>query len=167
MSVSPARAPDYAEAIGAWRLWLPVETPEGIRLRSLFHDTVWPPRVPLRATCLAPRGAWPLGRLGRRRAAGHEAPEARCTCGLYAAHPDLLLEHLAAEPARYVVGRVFLWGRVVECERGWRAELAYPAHLYVAASARDVGRRCAALAVYGVPVEEAEGASLERLLPAA
>jgi hypothetical protein len=30
-----------------------------------------------------------------------------------------------------VLGRVSLWGEVVECERGYRASHAYPAALYV------------------------------------
>jgi hypothetical protein len=32
---------------------------------------------------------------------------------------------------RHVIGRVMLWGEVVECEHGWHAACAYPAHLYV------------------------------------
>lgn len=57
----------------------------------------------------------------------HVAPHASCTCGIYAAHrPDQ-----CAGYGKYVVGRVSLWGSVVPGDKGWRAELAYPAELFV------------------------------------
>jgi hypothetical protein len=34
-----------------------------------------------------------------------------------------------------VIGRVALWGSVVEGQRGWRGEVAYPIELFVPASA--------------------------------
>jgi hypothetical protein len=57
-----------------------------------------------------------------------------------------------------VIGRVALWGSVVECAHGWRASLAYPAQLYVPLLPR--GRHAAHarqfaldLTEYGVPVD--------------
>jgi hypothetical protein len=45
-----------------------------------------------------------------------------------------------------VLGRVLLWGSVVECDHGWRAEYAYPAALYLSARGPEVtpGYRSAA-----------------------
>ena len=39
-----------------------------------------------------------------------------------------------------MLGRVSLWGSVVECEQGWRAERAYPAGLYLPAFAASASR---------------------------
>jgi hypothetical protein len=55
-----------------------------------------------------------------------------------------------------VIGRVSLWGLVVECERGWRAQLAYPERLFVGCGPRardDVHIRAADALErnYGVP----------------
>jgi hypothetical protein len=57
-----------------------------------------------------------------------------------------------------VIGRVSLWGSIVECEDGWRASHAYPERLYVPLrSESDNGRDARAIAheltAYGVPVE--------------
>ena len=56
--------------------------------------------------------------------AGHDAPHASCGCGYsaYYALPDP--PDLPAPEA--VWGAVVAWGRVVECERGFRAEFARP-----------------------------------------
>jgi hypothetical protein len=73
-----------------------------------------------------------------------------------------------------VIGRVFLWGSVVECERGWRAARAYPAQLYlplgrhgrlsfVARRAADAEELALALRAYGVPVELVACASVGKL----
>ena len=73
-------------------------------------------------------------------AALHESPASDCRCGVYGAI-DL------AEAARYldtvgpvgepvafsVIGRVSLWGTVVEATAGYRASHAYPSALYVPA----------------------------------
>jgi hypothetical protein len=69
---------------------------------------------------------------------------------------------------RHVIGRVMLWGEVVECEHGWHAACAYPAHLYVprVAAVDDpaVEKIAAGLGVYGVPVEYiSEDVALEPL----
>jgi hypothetical protein len=40
-----------------------------------------------------------------------------------------------------VLGRVLLWGAVVECDHGWRAECAYPAALYLSAGGPDLTHR--------------------------
>jgi hypothetical protein len=53
-------------------------------------------------------------------------PHFTCTCGLHAVNdPDHLRQ--SRDPA--VLGTVSLWGRIVEHERGFRAELGYPQRL--------------------------------------
>ena len=57
--------------------------------------------------------------------AEHEAPQLRCTCGVYAARS---IQHLRTFGyMRFgIYGEVWLWGTVVEHEQGWRAQYAYP-----------------------------------------
>lgn len=74
---------------------------------------------------------------------GCEAPAERCRCGIYAFRdPEHLLLHVqgwysdphlfaATTIERVVLGAVALWGTVIEHERGYRAEYAYPLGLWV------------------------------------
>jgi hypothetical protein len=157
-------APDFAAAIVGWRAWLVVERPAGLRLASVVQPTVWEPRHELRSDCLANhRRLWAFG---RRRPGRHSAPEAWCTCGIYASTdaevagqyfltPDVERPKVVAG----VIGLVSLWGRVLACSRGWRAEYAYPARICVPIRAEDVSglngveELAFSLAEYGVPVE--------------
>ncbi len=145
--------PDYVEPVVGWRVWFTREDQGRARLRSLFHDLCWPVREPLAAACL--RRRLPL----RRR--DHPAPAASCQCGIYAASLERVASYLepgwARERSDPVVGRVSLWGTVVECEQGWRASLAYPERLYVPMlDAPGHESRAARVALdltdYGVPV---------------
>lgn len=115
----------FGEAITGWRTWNLSETPPA---GPLLHpvgpgvDTWWPGRA-LRARC----GATPILSLFRPP---HDAPDPRCTCGIYAARSLQALDRpRPAWPPPPVVGTVSLWGRVIEHERGWRAAFAYPARL--------------------------------------
>jgi len=115
------RAPDYAEALIGWRVWCVVETAEGLRLASVIHDELWPLGTELVARCQSERH--------------HDAPVETCACGIYAARePATVLSYLRGrdEPNTIgrVLGRVALWGRVVEHEHGWRASRALPLELY-------------------------------------
>lgn len=88
-------------------------------------------------------------------------PHESCHCGIYASDSPggdckSYLHSLA------VFGKVRLWGRVVPGSRGWRAERAYPEHLYVleGLATRGFFRKrqsgeyvAASLAGYGVPVD--------------
>jgi hypothetical protein len=113
-------APDYAEPLIGWRVWCVVETSEGLRLASVIKDEIWPASAELVARC----------HLG----AEHDAPAESCTCGVYAARdPATVWSYLRGrdEPGTVarVLGRVLLWGRVVEHEHGWRASHAAPLDL--------------------------------------
>ncbi len=172
-------APDYAEPLIGWRTWAGVEEDGDLTLRSIVFDSRWSPRERLEAVCAHRARSRLLARLLRTEA--HEAPGEGCECGIYAARaPDLILPYLDRHAllrwARSaVVGRVALWGRVIECERGWRGAFAYPTRLYVlraavAARDEDADALAARLGVYGVPVEvigaRTKGALLGRRWPA-
>lgn len=165
-------APDYAAPLVGWRTWAAVERKGGLALRSMVYEGRWPPGEPLVATCrLLPRSR----RLARLLwFEPHEAPDERCECGVYAASaPELALPYLSRlgliRGARYaLIGRVALWGRVIECERGWRGTFAYPTHLYLRYASRRKGADARALAgrlaIYGVPVEVVLAHTAEALL---
>ncbi|MEX0754773.1 MAG: hypothetical protein WD556_06590 [Actinomycetota bacterium] len=118
MQVDLARAaPALAttEPIVAWRSWALTGRPDAsrLRLRPVAGPRLpWPYREPARAHCKK-------GRL-------HAAPALGCTCGLHATHTTELLRRTKA-PA--VLGRIALWGTIVEHEHGYRAEFAYPQRL--------------------------------------
>jgi len=161
------RAPDQLDPFTGWRVWDVVELDGQLRLCSLTFWSVWLPGRPVLAACRRT--------LVDRRAGlpDHEAPSPGCTCGIYGADSARAAIAFSRRFARRrdvvdrVLGQVSLWGTVVECEAGWRAERAYPASLVVRAPVgqsllrRRLGVRpcrpaeeiAAALGAYGVPVD--------------
>jgi hypothetical protein len=126
-------APDYAGALIGWRVWCVVRYGGDLRLASVIQDDVWPIATPLVACCRAHEP--PANMLLLRAPARHEVPAAGCTCGIYAARePAGAWTYLRGRDEPHtvarVIGRVMLWGRVVEHEDGWRAERAYPLDVY-------------------------------------
>jgi hypothetical protein len=161
--------PDFFEPAVGWRTWLVVEDAGCLLLRSVVFKISWPPGQELAADCEHP----PRRLLSRpwRRKRAHEAPSVNCECGIYATKNVERAaryldgyDHLLERVRHRVLGRVRLWGSVVETEFGWRASHAYPAYIYVPTN-RANGRRVNAddvaleLASYGVPVEIVRGGS--------
>ena len=149
--------PDYVEPFEAWRVWKVARRDREYSLGSVVQRTLWPAGEAFTAECLrVPRL---FGRLRRKRP--HTAPEGHCECGIYAAPLDRLAEYLSDVPFRgvaRVLGRVALWGTVVECERGFRASHAYPLRIYVPSDAGEPWRVeweevAVGLCRYGVPIE--------------
>jgi hypothetical protein len=155
-------APDYIEPIVGWRTWLVVQEGEGFRLRSVVYDALWFPRTELIARCLHPALSFSW-----RRRSGHVPPARGCACGIYAARePEDAADYLEGRTwadtltVHRVIGTVSLWGRVVECTRGWRASFAYPKRIYVPATRAPYWLRAEraeevvlGLTDYDVPVE--------------
>lgn len=121
------KAPDEIECVWGWRAWT-LKASGPVLLHSVTHSSCfWTPREPTVATC-------PYK--GRRKS--HEVPGDDCSCGLYAAKTlEHLLDHMGY--AGYdietgsirVVGKVKMWGKVIEGTQGWRAEFGYPERFYV------------------------------------
>jgi hypothetical protein len=163
-------APDYAEALEAWRVWRVAERRGRLLLGSVIKETEWLPGDPVCAACLRRRTFWPWG---RRQA--HDAPEESCECGIYGTaleHVERYVAELASEGVPWVVGRVALWGTLVICERGYRASRAYPVQLFVTEDAGDglrlgAGDVAAGLDAYKVPVELLPGRGRGALAPLA
>jgi hypothetical protein len=59
--------------------------------------------------------------------------------------------------AGWVIGQVWLWGKVIEAERGWRAALAYPNRLFLPVGGIRPGvppeEIIRDLTTYGVPIK--------------
>jgi hypothetical protein len=152
-------APDYCAPLIAWRLWQAAAVDGAMQLVSMYHTVQWPVRKALESECLRTRLPW---------CSAHQAPVRRCRCGIYATTLGVVRSHLLCEsmdePRRTVVGRVSLWGSVLECERGWRASHAYPERLYVPALPRPGGvapsKLADDLAAYGVPVALLDSSTL-------
>jgi hypothetical protein len=132
-------ATTYTEPIVGWRLWRirRLETLAGQRPPRLAAagrlgiPKFWEPRMPTRAVCSSYRTS-------------HEAPWPNCRCGIYGLRDRELAERALWKYSRgstsnWALGRVSLWGRIVECEHGWRAEYAYPYDLVVFAVDATVG----------------------------
>lgn len=117
--------PDGFEPVVALRSWYLGEN--GLLL-SMNHK-VWNPRVAMEAQCER-RGA-PMGGFSDRVAVevpGQHTPGEDCSCGIYAAKDvDLALSYFTGS---CVIGEVYLWGKIIEGSRGWRAQFAYPKRLY-------------------------------------
>jgi hypothetical protein len=170
-------APDVLEPVTGWRVFDVVPLDGELRLCSLAFWTVWIPGRPARAVCrrlLIDRGWAGLPE--------HDAPDERCTCGIYATRTARAAAAYAraagvrSDTVHRVAGRVSLWGTVIECEGGWRAAQAYPAALFVPtgrgrlrlrrrlpAARRPVAQVARGLRGYGVPVEIVDAATWQEL----
>lgn len=88
----------------------------------------------------------------------HLAPDIDCSCGIYSfkTFDDLRRQGYINQD---ILGEVYLWGRVIECERGYKAQYAYPKKLYIGNPQQGVlGVDVEALApyigyLYGVEIE--------------
>jgi hypothetical protein len=112
-------APDYISPIIGCRVW----HWDGVGLRSLNGEP-WQPGTPLQARCrVCDFALWSRGH--QARLSSNIAPDLKCTCGIYAGGN---LEHLRKPgyERSLIYGQVLLWGTVVEHQRGWRAQYAYP-----------------------------------------
>jgi hypothetical protein len=172
-------APDYLEPVEGWRVWRVGSRDGAIVLQSVFVDAVWEPGRPLEARCEHRRRS--LLRPWRVQSNEHPAPEEDCSCGIYAASTRAAARRYLGVPSPVgtgmrVIGRVSLWGDVVESESGWRASSGYPSQLFVPIpmehARRSLRRRqvvdevALALEHYGVPVELVAGEPGESLLTA-
>jgi hypothetical protein len=119
------------EPILGWRAWRLRRTDAGLRIVPTTPRSAWEPGIAIRATC---SGAHTREYLvhNPELAASHRSPEPGCTCGIHAIKDPARLARAGRSTA--VVGRVAMWGRVIEHTKGYRAELAYPSRLRLVCS---------------------------------
>ena len=129
-----------SEPVTGFRDFELTDTVHGLLLRSR-NGAFWGPRERFRALCQ------------KRAIPDHDVPSLDCECGVYAYdtpdHPSLKSGHGA------IWGEVAMWGDVLVCDTGFRAEYAYPTAIFIrdAYRTRTVKKIRDELAEsYGVPV---------------
>jgi hypothetical protein len=139
--------PDCISPIVGYRVWTWGTT----GLKSLCGER-WHPDQSLAARCRASAVVGTI--VGRSEAADdHDAPQSKCTCGIYAVKT---LHHFRSAGYEQfgIYGEVYLWGTVVEHELGWRAQFAYPKNLFLSPDTlpftlTEIRPRLQALTLYG------------------
>jgi hypothetical protein len=113
-----------------------------------------------------PVAAWAVWRLGRRGPLrGVYDGAAWPAGGVCEDAVALRLEAVEWSPDCEAIGRVLLWGSVVETDIGWRATRACPQRIFVPHERRRAERIVRRLAGYGVPVRRLEVASPADVVP--
>lgn len=166
----PAERDFYAEEIVGWREWklvvdesatitTPVATSIPVYQLSAISSTArWPAYQPMRAECNRELTMW-CGVEDYKEDA-HVVPEWNCDCGIHAYKEKSSVDgSWIVNGLVRVYGQVSLWGKkIVVGEKGYRAEFAYPRHLYLRESFHssvEVRTIVAAQVseTYGVPCE--------------
>jgi|SRR5579875_1637796 hypothetical protein len=160
--------PDFVEPLvgwRAWKVWAPAFDSDSCPgLTSIILNESWMPRRRIAAEHNFDLTARCRGLL-----------DLECSCGIYAfKDPDEAFAYAARVRDRFLgiandvaLGEVSLWGRVVECERGFRAEFAYPRHIYLPSTfSRFISVvRCAfgvPTGIYASPCEEISISGFDR-----
>ena len=120
---------EQAEVVIAWRAWKVYRIGSKPILQSVVAKTLWPWGEPLEADGFGKQ----QGTHGR---------------GIYAAKTKIGGVEATSDWKGCVFGKVALWGKVIEHERGYRAQFAYPQHLWCedGATAQELRR------LYGIEV---------------
>jgi len=124
-----ARAPEAersTEPILGWRAWRVHRTEAGVRLAPTTPRSDWPTHEAIHATCSGAHTRLYMV-FNPELQAQHRSPEPWCTCGIHAMKEPRRLAHGANRAG--AIGRIAMWGRVVEHSKGWRAEFAYPSRV--------------------------------------
>ena len=115
--------PDSIEPILAVRAWNIYKDSDSYFLSSCFqYNIIWPKQSKLSALCLS-EDPW------LNSGIKHDAPITDCDCGIYALKkaPD---EHeLIPWEDNSIIGLAFIWGKVIEGTKGYRAQFSKPAAL--------------------------------------
>lgn len=114
------RTPDYVHTLTSWRGWK-------VKDRKLFgigKHFLWTPGKAFPSSC---HDNYFFDQ------DEHEAPHNTCKCGYWSFRNLDLLKKALHDYIKDVdvVGTVEIWGRVVECENGYRSEFAYPKELWL------------------------------------
>ena len=114
------KIPDFVQPIVGYRCWKVSPTSKAGRLLAIGVTKEWPAGKPIQAT-------------NRGCTKSHsDIPGLNCECGMWAFKTLADLKDAISEYTHMdlVAGQVYLWGRVIECEFGFRAEYAYPKEIW-------------------------------------
>ena len=114
---------DMMKPIIAHRVWI-LNTKTNL-LRSYVDSEIWSPGMPLES---------------------RELPKVFNTSGIHAwKSKSRLLQYILTRQTNndevLIEGTVALWGNIIECERGYRAQYAYPYKLEVLSSKKKINRK--------------------------
>ncbi len=147
--------PDRINLIVGWRMW---RLANGAVWSINIDHVRWPVREVLIARCWM--RIWVDKRLDKTDVGWavmpHAAPQHSCGCGIYAGVRELLAEYAQTgyvfqdTEHPVIFGEVSLWGMVVEHQRGWRAQIAYPRSFRVPDEWTE--DKYSGLTEYGVPI---------------
>jgi hypothetical protein len=127
--------PDFVEPLlgwRAWRIWTPLSGSNPCpAFSSVMLDTPWTPRRRFSAEHSFDLGVNCRGLM-----------DTCCSCGIYAFRNPFetfvylmkVRDRLLGMSVEVALGTVSLWGRVIECELGYKAQYAYPRYIYLPAS---------------------------------
>jgi len=127
--------PDSIVPVVAWRAWRVTTKLNGQwTLKALGQDGLWEPKKMMEAKCSGGQD--------------HPAPHRDCNCGIWSFRTlEELLPALKGYDNVKVLGQVSIWGRVLECENGFRSQFAYPKELWLLDETMEqIGY------AYGVPI---------------
>lgn len=106
-----------AEPLVGFRAW----KIDGRTLRSVWQTTeTWAEPGSVKAECFVRRGCMMYVPPPTGSPSAHPSPDGACTCGIYAYYR---MEEARTEKA-HCWGAIIAWGRIVECERGFKAQCA-------------------------------------------
>lgn len=143
--------PDFVEPLLGWRVWRVWPPTSGSGscpvFSSVILDTPWVPRRRVSAEHSFDLGPSCRGLL-----------ESDCSCGLYAYKDPVealgylirVRDRLLGMSVDVALGTVSLWGKVIEYDRGYKAQYAYPQHLYIPARISRLLSQVSS--AFGVPV---------------
>jgi hypothetical protein len=133
-------------------------------LRSLTSlngfDCIWFPNKPLKAASeFCP---WCEYLPGKNPPCTGESENDEKHCGIYAFKDARIRYYTFLIPDRIAYGAVSLWGRIIVCENGYRAQYAYPLFLFLHPSSQDkeyvINRTKEVAGAYNIPVVSPEEA---------
>lgn len=115
--------PDSIEPILAIRAWNIFRDGDQYFLSSCFqYNIIWPPKTKLSALCLND-DPWMVSGIK------HTAPIKDCDCGIYALKKFPNKEELIPWDDKSIIGLAFVWGKIIEGDKGYRAQFCKPAAL--------------------------------------
>lgn len=136
-----------------------------LRLSSVYKDTLWPVNRKKIARCIEPFPHWIMsddGIWSLQEVPMHPTdaiPNDDCSCGIYAVNSSDFSDNLSPWPDSTYTGLVFVWGRVLEGDKGFRGQFARPAALLREKDKHSMIQKLAK--IYDVPVVDDLDAALQ------
>lgn len=113
--------PFYVDPFVGYRAWSIVHREEVFWLRSVTYSTFWPMREEMHAACQ------------NQHLKCSSSPNPFCSCGIYVVKELQSAKTWATHGSSHfrVIGEVKIWGRILQYERGFIVEYAYPDRIWV------------------------------------